>query len=194
MAASTLSLRADADMEERRCSSRRSTIAIQRQGPLGLLDLSAEFRPAHRRWSIGAYARNLTNEDYITGTNAGPLTAIGGRPGDPRQVGVELAIAGDSGPCCGVPSGSCPSAWCVAATERRTARRPARADPELVRRWYAIDVAFGRSLPHGTRAGSRRSRSISSRYRCSRRLHVKPRKRRRSSITCAPLLPASGWT
>jgi iron complex outermembrane receptor protein len=66
--------------------------AIQRQGPLGLLDVSAQFGPKHQRWSIGAYARNLTNQDYITGTNAGPPTAIGGRPGVPRQAGVQLTI------------------------------------------------------------------------------------------------------
>ena len=65
---------------------------IQRQGPLGLLDVSAQFGPKHQRWSIGAYARNVTNEDYITGTNAGPPPAIGGRPGAPRQVGVQLAL------------------------------------------------------------------------------------------------------
>jgi iron complex outermembrane recepter protein len=66
--------------------------AIQRQGSLGLLDFSAEFGPMHRRWSFGAYARDLTNQDYITGTNAGLATAIGGRPSLPRQVGVQLAI------------------------------------------------------------------------------------------------------
>ena len=65
---------------------------IQRQGPLGLLDVSAQFGPKHQRWSIGVYTRNLTNEDYITGTSAAPPHAIGGRPGAPRQVGVQLAI------------------------------------------------------------------------------------------------------
>ncbi len=65
--------------------------SIQRQSPLGLLDVSAQFGPKHQRWSIGAYTRNLTNEDYITGTNAAPPTAIGSRPGVPRQVGVQLA-------------------------------------------------------------------------------------------------------
>jgi iron complex outermembrane recepter protein len=89
--ASSLSLRADVAW--------KTTVfftpfndAIQRQGPLGLLDVSAQFAQKHQRWSIGAYARNLTNEDYITGTNPGPPPAIGGRPGVPRQVGVQLAI------------------------------------------------------------------------------------------------------
>ena len=65
---------------------------IQRQSPLGLLDLSAEFGPAHRHWSVLAYGRNLTNEPYITGSNSAPLPAIGGRPADPRQVGLQFAI------------------------------------------------------------------------------------------------------
>ena len=66
--------------------------AIQRQRPVGLLDISAEFGPRERRWSVAAYLRNVTNEDYITGTVGTPPPAIGGRPGDPRQVGVQLAI------------------------------------------------------------------------------------------------------
>ena len=59
---------------------------------MGLLDLSAEFGPAHRRWSVVAYVRNLTGEDYITGSNGALTAAIGGRPGDPRRAGVQLAI------------------------------------------------------------------------------------------------------
>ena len=63
--------------------------SIQQQRPLGLLDISAELGPARRRWSVAVYARNLTNEDYITGSTGSPLPAIGGRPGDVRQLGVE---------------------------------------------------------------------------------------------------------
>ena len=65
---------------------------IERQAPLGLLDLSAEFGPARPRWSISAYVRNLTDERYITDSHAPFLPAIGGRPGDPRLVGVQLSI------------------------------------------------------------------------------------------------------
>ena len=65
---------------------------VQRQPPFGLLDLSAEFGPQHRRWSVTAFVRNLTNEDYITGSDQTPPPAIGGRPGDRRQVGVQLGI------------------------------------------------------------------------------------------------------
>jgi iron complex outermembrane receptor protein len=66
--------------------------AIQRQVSYGLLDLSAEFGPAHRRWSFAVFARNLTNEDYITGTFSSPPPAIGGRPGEPRLAGVQLTF------------------------------------------------------------------------------------------------------
>ena len=65
---------------------------IQRQRPYGLLDVSAEFAPTSRRWSIGAYTRNLTNEDYITGSFSSPPPAIGGRPGEPRELGFQLIL------------------------------------------------------------------------------------------------------
>jgi iron complex outermembrane receptor protein len=64
--------------------------AIQRQRPYGLLDVSLELEREH--WSVGAYARNLTNEDYITGTASSPPPAIGGRPGDSRRIGLQLVI------------------------------------------------------------------------------------------------------
>jgi iron complex outermembrane receptor protein len=86
-----LSLRAD--------STWRSTVyytpfndAIQRQRAYGLLNLSAEFGPKLGRWTVGAYARNVTNEDYITGTFSSPPPAIGGRPGEPRQLGVQFSV------------------------------------------------------------------------------------------------------
>jgi iron complex outermembrane receptor protein len=63
---------------------------IQRQRPCGLLDLSAEFGVRH--FTVGAYARNLTNEDYITGAFSSPQPAFGGRPGDSRQIGVQLSV------------------------------------------------------------------------------------------------------
>jgi iron complex outermembrane receptor protein len=66
---------------------------IQRQRHYGLLDLTAEFGPSHRHWSVGLYARNLTNEDYITGSFSSPPPAIGGRPGAPRSVGIQLTVA-----------------------------------------------------------------------------------------------------
>ncbi len=87
--AGTLSLRAE--------SRWQSTVfftpfndAVQRQSPYGLLDVSAEVGPG--RWSVGLYARNLTDEGFITGTFASPPPAIGGRPGEPRQMGFQLAL------------------------------------------------------------------------------------------------------
>ena len=87
--AGTLSLRADGRWQ--------STVfytpfndAIQRQRPYGLLDLSAALDSA--RWSLGAYARNATRTGYITGTFSSPPPAIGGRPGDSRQIGIQLTV------------------------------------------------------------------------------------------------------
>ena len=34
--------------------------SIQRQGPYGLLGARVEYGPSHRRWTVAAYARNLT--------------------------------------------------------------------------------------------------------------------------------------
>jgi iron complex outermembrane receptor protein len=85
----TLSLRADGRWQ--------STVyftpfndTLQRQSPYGLLELVAEL--ARRQWSLSAYARNLTNEGYITGSFSSPPPAIGGRPGEPREWGVRLAV------------------------------------------------------------------------------------------------------
>jgi iron complex outermembrane receptor protein len=87
--ASTLSLRADGRWQ--------STVfytpfndAIQRQRPYGLLDLSAALDTG--RYSIGLYARNTTDTAYITGTFSSPQPAIGGRPGESRQVGVQVTV------------------------------------------------------------------------------------------------------
>lgn len=66
---------------------------IERQRPVALLDVSVEFGPRQRRWSIAMFARNLTNEDYITGSAATPPPAVGGRPGDSRQAGVQFTVA-----------------------------------------------------------------------------------------------------
>jgi outer membrane receptor protein involved in Fe transport len=65
---------------------------IQRQQAYGILDLGVRYRRRTARWSVAAYARNITNQDYITGTFSSPPPAIGGRPGEPRLVGLELTI------------------------------------------------------------------------------------------------------
>jgi iron complex outermembrane recepter protein len=85
-----LSLRAD--------STWQSTVfytpfndSVQWQRPYGLLDLSADFGPK-AGWTIGVYGRNLANQDYITGSFGTPPPAFGGRPGLPRQLGVQLVV------------------------------------------------------------------------------------------------------
>ena len=48
---------------------------IERQGPYGLVNANVTVRP-RQRWSIGIFARNLTDTDYVTGTSSSPLPAI----------------------------------------------------------------------------------------------------------------------
>ena len=87
-----LSLRSRCDMEEhgvfhavqRSTSSGRGRWACSISAP--------SSAPPGARWSISAYVRNLTNERYITDSHAPFLPAIGGRPGDPRLIGVQLSI------------------------------------------------------------------------------------------------------
>jgi iron complex outermembrane receptor protein len=65
---------------------------IQRQSPYGLLGVRAEYGPGHRRWSIGAYARNLTDTDYVMATFGTSPAAFGGRPGASRQFAVQFSV------------------------------------------------------------------------------------------------------
>jgi outer membrane receptor protein involved in Fe transport len=65
---------------------------IQRQDAYGLLGARVEYGPSHRRWSVGAYARNLTNTDYIMATFGTSPTAFGGRPGPSGQFAIEFAV------------------------------------------------------------------------------------------------------
>jgi iron complex outermembrane receptor protein len=65
---------------------------IQRQSAYGLVNANITVQP-RPHWSLGFYGRNLTNTDYITGTSSGPPPAIGGRPGEPRQLGVQLIVS-----------------------------------------------------------------------------------------------------
>jgi iron complex outermembrane receptor protein len=66
--------------------------SIQRQNPYGLLGGRVEYGPSDRRWAVAAYARNLTNTDYIMATFGTPPTAFGGRPGPSRQFAVDFTI------------------------------------------------------------------------------------------------------
>jgi outer membrane receptor protein involved in Fe transport len=65
---------------------------IQRQTPYDLVGGRVEYGSANRRWTIGAYATNLTNRDYVTSTFGTPPTAFAGRPGLQRQFAIELSI------------------------------------------------------------------------------------------------------
>jgi iron complex outermembrane recepter protein len=65
---------------------------IQRQVPYGLLGARTEYGPSHQRWSVGAFARNLTDTDYIMATFGTVPTAYGGRPGRSREIGVQFII------------------------------------------------------------------------------------------------------
>jgi iron complex outermembrane receptor protein len=86
----TLSLRADSRWQSTVFFTPFNDL-IQRQPSYGLVDVSGEFGPS-RRWAVGLYARNLFNADFITGTFSSPIPAIGGRPGEPRQIGVQLVV------------------------------------------------------------------------------------------------------
>ena len=66
--------------------------SIQRQSPYGLLGARVEYGPGHRRWTVAAYARNLTNTDYVTATFGTPPNAYAGRPGPSRQFAVEFTV------------------------------------------------------------------------------------------------------
>jgi iron complex outermembrane receptor protein len=65
---------------------------IQRQGAYVLLGGRVEYGPSDRRWSVGAYARNLTNTDYIMATFGTSPAAFGGRPGASRQFAIDLNL------------------------------------------------------------------------------------------------------
>ena len=66
--------------------------SIQKQSPYGLLGARIEFGPGHRRWTVGAYARNLTNTNYVTATFGTPPNAYAGRPGPSRQFAAEFTV------------------------------------------------------------------------------------------------------
>jgi iron complex outermembrane recepter protein len=65
---------------------------IQFQRPYGLLGARVEYGPTNRRWALAAYARNLTNTDYITVTFGTSPVAYGGRPGPQRQFAINLNV------------------------------------------------------------------------------------------------------
>jgi iron complex outermembrane receptor protein len=64
---------------------------IESQGAYGLVNANVTIRP-RRHWSIGLFARNLTDTDYLTGTSSVPPPAIAGGPGVRRRVGVQFSV------------------------------------------------------------------------------------------------------
>jgi iron complex outermembrane recepter protein len=65
---------------------------IQCQFPYGLLGARGEFGPSNRRWAVNVYARNISNTDYITGAFGASPVAFGGRPGQSREIGIQLIM------------------------------------------------------------------------------------------------------
>jgi iron complex outermembrane receptor protein len=64
---------------------------VERQGAYSVVNANVTIRP-RRHWSIGVFARNLTETDYLTGTSSVPPPAIAGRPGERRRFGVQLTV------------------------------------------------------------------------------------------------------
>ena len=66
--------------------------SIQRQEGYALLGGRVEYGSSDRRWTVAAYARNLSDTDFITGSFGTSPAAFGGRPGPSRQIAVELSV------------------------------------------------------------------------------------------------------
>ena len=64
---------------------------VERQSPYGLVNANVTVRP-RQRWSIGIFARNLTDTDYVTGTSSSPPPAVAARPGERRRFGVQFTV------------------------------------------------------------------------------------------------------
>lgn len=86
-----LSVRADVTWQSRVFFSPFND-GIETQEPYALAHVRAAWEPRHRAWELAVFVRNLGNRAYITGTFAVPITAIGGRPGEPRQWGTQITL------------------------------------------------------------------------------------------------------
>jgi outer membrane receptor protein involved in Fe transport len=64
---------------------------IERQGPYSLVNANLTVRP-RQRWSVGVFARNLSDTDSVTGTSSSPPPAVAARPGDRRRLGVQFTV------------------------------------------------------------------------------------------------------
>ncbi len=65
---------------------------LQTTPSYGLLNASVGYTPPGGNWTIVAYGRNLTNEEYIV--SSGSFTAVpSGTPGDPRTYGLRATYS-----------------------------------------------------------------------------------------------------
>ena len=89
----TASLRGDVSWQSGVFFSPFNTV-IEAQRAHALVHLRAGFEPRSRRWETAVYVRNVGNREYLTGataTNVG-FPAFTGRPGEPRQWGLQLTL------------------------------------------------------------------------------------------------------
>ena len=91
--AGTASLRSDVSWQSRVFFTPFNT-SIETQPAYGLVHLRAGFEPRSHRWEVAVYARNVSNEAYITGAMAPNVgfPASSGRPGEPRQWGTQFTL------------------------------------------------------------------------------------------------------
>ena len=59
---------------------------------MGLLHASVAWAPNDSSWSVGLWARNLTNEKYLAATTVAAPSFAFGVFGPPREYGLELKV------------------------------------------------------------------------------------------------------
>ena len=63
---------------------------IETQDSFALLNLSIGYRPANGNWRAAFWAKNVTDEEYVTGTAGFPAAGISGLPGPPATYGLQF--------------------------------------------------------------------------------------------------------
>jgi iron complex outermembrane recepter protein len=89
----TTSLRGDVSWQSRAFFTPFNT-SIETQPAYGLVHVRAGFESRSHRWEVAIYARNVGNQEYITGATAPNVgfPASSGRPGEPRQWGTQFTV------------------------------------------------------------------------------------------------------
>lgn len=64
----------------------------ERLGSYNILNANVSWSPAHENWSIGLWARNLTDERYLSLALDAPPLFTEGLFGNPREFGVDLSF------------------------------------------------------------------------------------------------------